>query len=423
MMIEPSSVVLLTENGTAFPSTTVKLPCHRRCYICKARYNDLHFFYDQLCGTECAPLNFLKRSASADMRGKVAIVTGSRVKIGYHVALKLLRAGCTVVATTRFPNSAVDAFRKEEDFASFQDRLCVYGLDLRDVPGLEAFIQYLKQRFASSGIDVLINNACQTVRRPVGYYKPMVEMEHELWTKGDETHRTVLSGCLEFENLRRRVILDHERQQATQRQILPRPTAMDAVQAMLSDEPSSEAHAPASRPSTSLGRSTSAARAPFEQTGISHPAAMSQMIILPKDIGVNEDILPQGVSDINGQQLNLRKTNSWRLKMEEVSTPELMECMFVNAMAPFILNARLKPLMAMPATEQRPDRYIINVSAMEGKVSTGQTPLGWNLCLVDMTDSIKLSVRSWQFFRDKKVSGRSITKEKDRIVIKERGEH
>jgi NAD(P)-dependent dehydrogenase (short-subunit alcohol dehydrogenase family) len=291
------------------------------------------------------------------------------VKIGYQVALQLLRAGCTVVATTRFPNSAVDAFRQEDDFASFQDRLCVYGLDLRDVPGLETFIRYLKQRFASSGIDVLINNACQTVRRPVGYYTPMVEKEHELWTNGDETHRTVLSGCLEFENLRRRVTLDHEHQ-ASQGQILPEPQAMDTDKAETS---LSDALVPAPRPSSSsLVRSSSAARAPFERTGISHSAAMSQMIILPEDIGVNEDILPQGVSDINGQQLDLRKTNSWLLKMEEVSTPELMECMLVNAMAPFILNARLKPLMAIPTTDHRPDRYIINVSAMEGKVGPEQ---------------------------------------------------
>ena len=107
--------------------------------------------------------------------------------------------------------------------------------------------------------------------------------------------------------------------------------------------------------------------APFETTGLSHSAAMSQMIILPEDVGVNDDILPPGISDVNGQQLDLRKQNSWLLKMEEVSTPELMECMFVNAIAPFVLNSRLKPLMAVPA-ENRPDRYIINVSAMEGKV-------------------------------------------------------
>ena len=41
--------------------------------------------------------------------------------------------------------------------------------------------------------------------------------------------------------------------------------------------------------------------------------------------------------------------------------------MFVNAIAPFVLNARLKPLMACPNDDSRPDRYIINVSAMEGK--------------------------------------------------------
>jgi NAD(P)-dependent dehydrogenase (short-subunit alcohol dehydrogenase family) len=108
---------------------------------------------------------------------------------------------------------------------------------------------------------------------------------------------------------------------------------------------------------------------PFETTGLSHATAMSQMVILPEDAGVSEDILPPGVSDINGQQLDLRQTNSWLLKMEEVSTPEVIECMFVNAIAPFVLNSRLKPLMTMPQNDSRPDRYIINVSAMEGKVS------------------------------------------------------
>lgn len=102
--------------------------------------------------------------------------------------------------------------------------------------------------------------------------------------------------------------------------------------------------------------------APFETTGISHSAAMSQMIILPEDAGVNEDILPLGLSDVQGNQIDLRTTNSWLLKMEEVSTPELMECIFINAIAPFVLNSRLKPLMTVP--DNRPDRYVINVSAM-----------------------------------------------------------
>jgi NAD(P)-dependent dehydrogenase (short-subunit alcohol dehydrogenase family) len=104
---------------------------------------------------------------------------------------------------------------------------------------------------------------------------------------------------------------------------------------------------------------------PFESTGISHSAAATQMILLPEDVGVPESVLPKGATDVNGQQLDLRQTNSWLLKMDEVSTPEVMECMFVNAIAPFVLNSRLKPLMSTPTTHG--NRYIVNVSAMEGK--------------------------------------------------------
>jgi len=93
---------------------------------------------------------------------------------------------------------------------------------------------------------------------------------------------------------------------------------------------------------------------------------MSQMAIVPEDVGVDEKVMPQGLSDINGHQLDLRSHNSWLLKMDQVSTPEVMECMYINAIAPFVLNSRLKPLMEAPNND-RPDRYIINVSAMEGK--------------------------------------------------------
>ena len=98
-------------------------------------------------------------------------MTGSRVKIGFQTCLKLLRAGATVVATTRFPNAAAEAYRAEADFHDFADRLDIYGLDLRDVTGLEAFTRFLKLKY-SNGIDIVINNACQTVRRPRGYYMP-----------------------------------------------------------------------------------------------------------------------------------------------------------------------------------------------------------------------------------------------------------
>ena len=363
---------------------TVKLPKLRSCYVCKIRFRDLHHFYDQLCPS-CASINFSKRHQTADLSGKVAVVTGSRVKIGYQTCLKLLRAGATVVATTRFPNSSAATYRAERDFEKWGARLHVYGLDLRDVTGLEAFTRFLKARYGEQGIDILINNACQTVRRPSAYYTPMVAKEQTLWKDADALHRSLLDGCIEFERVRRQLVQDHSvkgkragrLENGGENDIPLVQLAMDVDQAELCS---------AAEKDTGCGKSDgeaapmdlvavpSAAAAeteqtsvPFEATGLSHSAAMSQMAIVPEDVGVSDSILPPGVSDINGQQLDLRKTNSWLLKMDEVSTPEVMECMFVNAIAPFVLNSRLKPLMTTPGGTDRPNRYVINVSAMEGK--------------------------------------------------------
>ena len=146
----------------------------RSCYTCKQRYTQLHSFYDSLC-PPCAALNFERRHARADLTGRVAIVTGARVKIGYHVALKLLRCGATVVATTRFPRDAAGRFARESDSATFSPRLHVFGLDFRDLPTLETFAAFIVKEFPR--VDILINNACQTVRRPAGYYRHLLAME------------------------------------------------------------------------------------------------------------------------------------------------------------------------------------------------------------------------------------------------------
>ncbi|CAB9524119.1 oxidoreductase-like protein [Seminavis robusta] len=364
----------LTNGGN---QDSIKLPKLRSCYVCKVRYRDLHHFYDQLCPT-CAALNWEKRHQTANLANKVAIVTGSRVKIGYQTCLKLLRAGATVVATTRFPNAAAEVYRKESDFEQWKDRLQIYGLDLRDVTGLEAFTRFLKMT-CSQGIDILINNACQTIRRPRGFYVPMVEKEQTLWKDSDPIHKSLLQGCLQFEAVRRKLHEQHQAPQST-----ASPSALPAAEAPLllmgmeagntatvADKPSQDPNQTAVV-STVVEKDTSSQKqkqqqsSPFESSGLSHSAAMSQMVILPEDVGISDQILPPGLTDINGHQLDLRTQNSWLLKMEEVSTPEVMECMFINAIAPFVLNSRLKPLMTIPH-DKRPDRFIINVSAMEGK--------------------------------------------------------
>lgn len=367
------------------------LPKLRSCYVCKGRFRILHEFYDQLC-PDCAALNWANRHKTRDLRGKVAVVTGSRVKIGYQTCLKLLRAGCHVIATTRFPNSAADSYKKEPDFDQWKGNLEIYGLDLRDVTGLELFCRYLNHKLGGEsssdeggqpvGLDILINNACQTIRRPAAYYLPACKKEKELWSDADETHKGLLKGCMEYERLRRRLHLSSDaaaspasgRLRAVPAAIGNGSMKSSATLETASDDPAASDDVAGLRNTSTMDTSTSltttpsnSTATPFETTGMSHSAASSQMILCPEDVGLDDSVLPEGLSDINGQQLDLRKTNSWLLKMDQVSTPELMECMFVNAIAPFVLNSRLQPLLAKRREGETSNRFVVNVSAMEGK--------------------------------------------------------
>src|SRR5262245_37799592 len=156
------------------PAREVETP--KKCYVCKAEYRRVHSFYDALC-PPCAELNYEKRFQTADLRGKVALVTGARVKIGYQAALKLLRAGARVVATTRFPHDAARRYASEPDFAGWKDRLEVHGLDLRHSPSVEIFCSLLDERLGR--LDLLVNNACQTVRRPPGFFQHLLAVEEQ----------------------------------------------------------------------------------------------------------------------------------------------------------------------------------------------------------------------------------------------------
>src|SRR5699024_9384814 len=115
-----------------------KLNSPRNCYVCKKEYTDLHFFYDAMC-PECAEFNYQKRFQTASLAGQVALIIGARLKIGYHATLMMLRAGATVIATTRFPMDAAIRFSKEDDFPEWKDRLQIHGLDLRHTPSVEIF--------------------------------------------------------------------------------------------------------------------------------------------------------------------------------------------------------------------------------------------------------------------------------------------
>src|SRR5262245_50762477 len=160
--------------GYEEPAEAREAVSEQHCYVCKQPYQDLHPFYDQLC-VPCGDVNFHKRTETADLSGRVALLTGGRVKIGYQAGVKLLRAGAALIVTTRFPRDAAARYAAEEDFADWGDRLEVHGLDLRHTPSVETFCAHLLA--TRDRLDFIVNNACQTVRRPPAFYRHMLDLE------------------------------------------------------------------------------------------------------------------------------------------------------------------------------------------------------------------------------------------------------
>ena len=310
----------------------------QNCYVCKRDYSQIHHFYDQLC-PKCAELNFFKRTESADLRGRVALLTGGRVKIGYQAGIKLLRCGAQLIVTTRFPRDSAMRYAAEPDFKEWGHRLEIFGLDLRHTPSVEAFCKHLLA--TRSRLDFIINNACQTVRRPPDFYAHMMAREngslHDLPPEAAK-----LLGA--YEGLRGYHLLPEA---GTTREDA-RPTGAASV--------IGGASVPASR----AGQVQEVSKL----AGITHSAALSQLPLLAEELAAQQALFPQGQLDQDLQQVDLRDRNSWRFLMHEVPTVELLEVQLVNAVAPFILNARLKPLMLR--TPER-DKHIVNVSAVEGQ--------------------------------------------------------
>ncbi len=307
----------------------------QNCYICKQDYSTIHHFYDQLC-PGCAELNWAKRTETADLRGRVALLTGGRVKIGYQAGIKLLRAGVQLIVTTRFPRDSAKRYAAEPDFKDWGHRLEIFGLDLRHTPSVEMFCKHL---LATRGrLDFIINNACQTVRRPPDFYQHMMESETGSLEKMPEAARKLIGA---YEGLRGYHILperDSDRSAEHRLGVLK--------------ESSQRAETVLGVPSIS------------KIAGLTHAAALSQVPLLPEEFEAQKGLFPQGKLDQDLQQLDLREKNSWRLLMAEVPTVELLEVQLVNAIAPFILNARLKSLM-LRSPER--DKHIVNVSAVEGQ--------------------------------------------------------
>ncbi|KAM7190695.1 3-oxoacyl-reductase 4 [Rhypophila sp. PSN 637] len=139
------------------------------CYICRFHLKDPHPVYKSMCGP-CGAFNYAGNSislpSSLKLPGKIALVTGARVNLGYRTALRLLRCGAKVIATTRYPNDAAVRYSQEPDFEEWQDRLKIIGADFRtarDAFGLVKATQIALAEWGVERLHILINNAAQTL--------------------------------------------------------------------------------------------------------------------------------------------------------------------------------------------------------------------------------------------------------------------
>jgi NAD(P)-dependent dehydrogenase (short-subunit alcohol dehydrogenase family) len=292
----------LALTATTTAPTVGTLGKARACYICKERYREVDAFYHQLCPT-CAALNRSRRDARTDLSGRRALLTGGRAKIGMYIALRLLRDGAHTTITTRFPTDAVRRFTDMHDSSQWLHRLSIVGIDLRD----PSQVVELADAVAAQGpLDILINNAAQTVRRTPGAYAQLIAAESAPLPDG------------------------------------PRPELIE------------------------LGYSVGDAPAAIGAHHAIHeltPHALTALALTSGSASL-ERIAEQTAIDAGGLVPDLDAVNSWTRRVHEVDPVELLEVQLCNVIAPFVLISRLRASMAA-ATARR--KYVVNVSAMEGQ--------------------------------------------------------
>ena len=298
----------------------IRLDSPRSCYVCTKLYDELHHFYDTMCPS-CGDYNYSKRFQTADLTDQIAVITGGRLKIGYQATLMMLEAGAQVIVTTRFPVDAAMRFAAEEGYSRWGERLHIYGLDLRHTTSVELFASHIESTYER--LDILINNAAQTVRRPVGFYTHLMHNEEVAFEDLGKETQQVLTNYQECLHQLANTSAGKQRGNMPVSWSSKRPGLGLTASAKLSQIPYS-----------------------FDQALKSH------------------EIFPTGKLDADLQQVDLRDSNSWRLRIGEIETAEMVEVQLVNSIAPFVLCNRLSKMMRRSNTGQK---HIVNVSAMEGK--------------------------------------------------------
>lgn len=367
------------------------------CYTCKVRYQVLHPYYYSMCHL-CGEYNYNKRLMTADLRGKNVLLTGCRIKIGFMMALSLLRCGATLLGTTRFTYEALSRFRAEPDYSLWKDRLHLFSLDLRDMWMTTQFCYFIRTYFGGK-LYAIINNAAQTIARTPAYtaslraleQAPPLDLQDAFaqdrrateWRRFFSSHTTLRIGApltLEIEHAKMEAgvtVTTSGKENAhrlTASPLQSSATPATNVWGITMDENrnhTSERMQPDATGTTSVKTDDPTAAIVSQEQVRGGSTSLHN-----ENKSVDDGVVVVGQFDrydTFAEESDAREQNSWVMNLAQVSGGEAAEVMAINALSPFILNAKLKPCLlnrdgevSSPSRPPEP-RFIINVSAMEGQ--------------------------------------------------------
>jgi NAD(P)-dependent dehydrogenase (short-subunit alcohol dehydrogenase family) len=300
----------------------------KNCYICKEKFglNNIHSFYGNLC-KKCGDYNYSFRTMKLDFTGRIAIVTGGRVKIGYYIATKLLSYGAKVLITSRFPKDTLFKYQNDPEYEKWKNNLIIYPIDFRIFESTIKFVQFIKDNFPH--VDILINNAAQTIRRTASYYKYLLPIETKDLSKEDD--KKIIKN--DFINLQKQLKADESTQAPN-----PQSTKKEIQNSLISlmDNKSKE----------------------YQE--------ILPLSVIASQIRIMEEKSQPHVTVMggDGQPYDFSKgKNSWNFEFDEIPFQEFTEVQIINTWTPYYLCVKLKPLMIQSPF---PDKYIVNVTSVEG---------------------------------------------------------
>ena len=293
-----------------------------KCYICKQNFSpeNIHKYYGNLC-TKCGDLNYSYRTLKLDLSGRIAIVTGGRVKIGYYIGIKLLSYGCKVIITTRFPKDSLLKYKQDPDYKKWKNNLIIYPIDFRIFESTIKFINYIKENFTH--IDILINNAAQTVRRSSSYYNYLLPLE-TTEVNEENSIKIIKADYVEIQNSNVNILNNKNNNKLLNSSI------------------------------------------PLENENNLDFKEILPLSVISSQIKIMEEKNQASITMMgnDGQPYDLSGgKNSWNFEFDEIPFQEFTEVQIINAWTPYYLCSKLKPLMEKSPF---PDKYIVNVTAVEG---------------------------------------------------------